>query len=160
MKKLIVPLALLMMAALLGAAASLDCVRLAADARKRVTLADAELLKHETRLINSLNSAAKLSSEVQAAIVTYKGAATEQARHEAYQQLVATFRKTSSPTIDPTNPLDRKLMDDTAGAINRREIAEKQYDDENAVYQRFLNSWRGSLARVFSSQARADWKSH
>jgi len=51
-----------------------------------------------------------------------------------------------------------KFMDDIAGAINRREIAEKQYDEEAVVYQNFLHSWRGSVARTFSSQARADSK--
>ena len=58
---------------------------------------------------------------------------------------------------DATNPLDRKFMDDTAGAINRREIAEQPYDDEMAAYRAYLGSWRGSLARFFSSTAQADW---
>ena len=47
-------------------------------------------------------------------------------------------------------------MDDVAGAINRREIAEKQYDEESAAYQQFLGSFRGTVAKVFSSRARAD----
>src|SRR5436190_1214979 len=59
---------------------------------------------------------------------------------------------------DATNPLDRKFMDDAAGAMNRREVAQKQYDEELAAYQNYLNSWRGSVARLFSSQARSDAK--
>ena len=50
--------------------------------------------------------------------------------------------------VDPTNPLDRKFMDDMAGAINRREIAEKPYDDELAAYQQFLNGWRRQRGAV------------
>jgi hypothetical protein len=63
-----------------------------------------------------------------------------------------------SASVDPTNPLDRKFMDDIAGAINRREIAEKPFEDEWAAYQEFLNSLRGRVARGFSPQARGDWK--
>jgi hypothetical protein len=54
--------------------------------------------------------------------------------------------------------MDRKFMDDAAGAMNRREVAQKQYDEELAAYQHYLNSWRGSVARMFSSQARLDAK--
>ncbi|MCP6725939.1 hypothetical protein NL526_28170, partial [Klebsiella pneumoniae] len=61
-----------------------------------------------------------------------------------------------STSVDPTNPLDRKFMDDVAGAINRREIAEKSFDEEWAAYQEFLNGSLGRIARWFSSQARVD----
>ena len=58
--------------------------------------------------------------------------------------------------IDPTNPLDRKFMDDIAGAINRRDVAQKQYDEESAAYQSHLTGVRGGLAKTFSPHARAD----
>ena len=51
--------------------------------------------------------------------------------------------------LDATNPLDRKLMDEAAGAINRRDVAQKQYDEEASDYLDFLNSWRGSIAKRF-----------
>ncbi len=47
-------------------------------------------------------------------------------------------------------------MDDTAGAINRRQVAEKPYDEELAAYQAYLKSWRGTIARMFSPVACAD----
>ena len=156
MKRLILPLALLAMAALLGAAAAWDCVRLAADARRRVELADQEMQKHELRLIKRVSGPPQLSSEVQTAIEKYQGARDRAARHDAYDEFVASFRKSSTAKIDPTNPLDRKLMDDIAGADNRREIAQKQYDEELAAYRRFLQSARGRVARWFSSQSRRD----
>ena len=58
-----------------------------------------------------------------------------------------------SGKLDATNPLDRKFMDEADGAINRREVAEKQYDEEASDYLDFLNSWRGSIAKRFYLEA-------
>ncbi|MGD9723713.1 MAG: hypothetical protein AB7O59_04825 [Pirellulales bacterium] len=158
MRRLILPLAMLAMGGLLFAAMAWDCVRLAADARQRVAAADEEMQKHETRLVKLLSTSPRRSAEVQTAIETYQAAGDPQTRHGAYEQLVASFRQSMSAEIDATNPLDRKFMDDVAGALNRREIAERQYDDEWARYQAFLGGVRGGLARWFSSAARDDWK--
>ena len=43
-------------------------------------------------------------------------------------------------------------MDDIAGAINRREVAEKQYDVEWAAYREALGGFRGRIARMFSAR--------
>jgi hypothetical protein len=125
-------------------------VRLAGDARYRVSLADQEMQKHELRLVKLLAASSAFSPIVQSAISTYQAADDATTRHKAYEQLVVIFRTNLAGEIDPTNPLDRKFMDDVAGAINRREIAEKQFDEEMAAYQRFLNSRRGVVARWFS----------
>src|SRR5262245_42410208 len=138
MRKLIVPLALFGMALLLGAAVTWDCVRLANDARNRVRLADDEMRKHEVKLTKVLAGAPKASPEIEAAISTYQAAKSTQARHDAYDDLVATFRKASPESVDPTNPLDRRFMDEVAGAINRREVAEKQFQAEFSEYQSYL----------------------
>lgn len=158
MKKLVLPLAILAMGLLLGAAVVADCLRLAADARERVAMADAEIEKHERRLVKLLDGWAAKSPVIVAAIATFEAADGPEARNEAYERLVASYRQTAPTTVDPTNPLDRKFMDDTAGAINRREIAQKPYDDESSAYRQFLASWKGAVARRFSTQARADWK--
>jgi hypothetical protein len=158
MRKLILPIALLSMALLLGVAVVADCVRLANDGHARVNLADAEVRKHEVRLVNELTSPARPMPELPPAINAYKQAPTPQLRHQAYDRLIADFRATSADKIDPSNPLQRKFMDDVAGAINRREIAEKQFDQEAAAYRAYLASPRGSVARMFSSQARNDVK--
>jgi len=155
-KSLVLPLALLAMAALLAAAFAVDCVRLAAEARHRVALADAELAKHERRLAKLLGDSPRVTPEVQAAIAAHEEAADMRARHSAYERLVTSFRQTMVAEVDPTNPLERKFMDDVAGAINRREIAEKPFNNEWAAYQSFLRGRLGSVARWFSSPARAD----
>jgi hypothetical protein len=156
MKRLIVPVALVAMAGLLFAAIAVDCVRLAGAARERVELADAEMKKHELRLARLLAAAPNKVPETDAAVSAFDSASDSHARHEAYDRLVAIARSVQSQGIDPTNPLDRRFMDDIAGAINRREVARKQYDDEWAAYQQFLKSVRGSVAKLFSSHTRAE----
>jgi hypothetical protein len=156
MRKLILPFALLAMAALLGGAIAMDCVRLAKDAQHRVELADAELLKNETRLVKQLEGNPKTTDSVRSAIDHWKGAHDREARMSAYDALAASYRNTMSGAIDATNPMARRFVDDAAGAMNRREVAQKQYEEELAAYQNYLNSWRGSVARIFSSQARID----
>ena len=116
------------------------------------------MAKHELRLVKRLEAFPERSPGVQAAIAVYQGAKDRAARHDAYDRLVAAFQQTMSATVDPTNPLNRKFMDDMAGAINRREIAQQQYDEESAAYQAFLASRRGAIARWFSSQAAVDGK--
>jgi len=158
MKKLIIPLAILAMLVLLAAAAAWDCVRLAGDARYRVTVADDEMQKHEQRLVKTLAGFATVPLDVKSAIAEYQVANTPDARHQAYDELVTAFQSSMAGEIDSTNPLSRKFMDDVAGAINRRQIAQKQFDAEFAAYQNFLNSRRGRVARSFSSRASADWE--
>ena len=70
MRKLILPIALLAMAALLGAAVAIDCVRLAADGHSRVLVADGQMATQETRLVNVLANSPKTTPEVQSAIST------------------------------------------------------------------------------------------
>jgi hypothetical protein len=140
------------MVALIAAAFAVDCVRLAAQARGRVDLADQELAKHEQRLVKLLTGAASISPEVERAIAAYQAATDLPARHAAYDALVAAFRQTMETKIDPTNALDRKFMDDVAGAINRREIAETPYDDEISAYQEYLRGPRGAVALWFAPQ--------
>jgi hypothetical protein len=156
MRKLIVPLALIAMGALLGAAVVIDCVRLAADRHNRVSVADGQMATQEMRLANVLSNSAKATPEVQSAISMLKSIHGRQARMQAYDALVASYQKTMSGSVDATNPLDRKFMDEASGAINRREVAQNQYEEESAAYQEFLNSWRGSIAKRFYLEARRD----
>jgi hypothetical protein len=156
MRKLIVPLAMLAMAILLGAAVAIDCVRLANDAAHRVELADAEMVKNEIRLVTQLEQSTKTTPDVHAAIENLKAIHDRPSRLAKYDSLVSSFRNTMSAKVDPNNPLDRKLMDDLAGAMNRRDVAQKQCDIELADYQAFINSWRGKVAQAMSTSVRRD----
>lgn len=154
MKKLIIPAALLAMAIFIGVAFVVDCVRLAGAAHERVELADHELAKHETRLVKTLEGFNDRSPEVDTAIEEYAKTWEIEPRHAAYDKLVTSFQKTMAGEIDAANPINRKFMDDVAGAINRRQVAEKAFDDEWQAYQAFLKSQRGRVAQRFSSQER------
>ncbi len=58
--------------------------------------------------------------------------------------------------VDPTYALDRKFMDDVAGAINRREMAEPPYDVEMSAYRQYLSGPRGAVAIWFVPQDEAN----
>jgi hypothetical protein len=155
-KRHLLAAAAIAMLALIAAAFALDCVRLAAQARRRVNLADHELAKHEQRLVKLLTGSAALSPEVELAIAAYQAPASPPARHIAFDQLIAAFRQTMEHALDPTNALERKFMDDVAGAINRREMAEAPYNAEMSAYQAYLSGVRGAVARSLSTQGRAN----
>lgn len=158
MKRNLLPLMFFAAFALLAIAIAVDCVRLADDARGRVLLADQELQKHEDRLAVLLAASPAATPAVKDAIANFRAADNPQARREAYETMVSTFQQTMAGQLDATNPLARKFMDDTAGAINRHQVAEKPYDEEQSAYQAYLASWRGQIATWFSSRARSDLK--
>jgi hypothetical protein len=149
MKKGVLLVGLLVMFMIVGGAIVWDCVRLAQDAQHRVSLADDEVTKHELRLMKLLEASPALTPELEAAIAQYGAANSLVAKRAAYETVVAGFRKSMQSRVDATNPLDRKFMDDVAGAINRRELALKPYEQELAAYNAFMVSVRGSIAGWF-----------
>jgi hypothetical protein len=157
MKKSVIFTAIGGMLLLLLVAVIWDSLRFASSARHRVSLADLAMQTQEVRLVKLLADSPQASPEVKAAVTAYNSAAPPPIRRAAYDKLVASFRQTMSEKVDPTNPVDRRFMDDIAGAINRREVAEKQYDVEWAAYHEALGGFRGRIARMLSAQARADW---
>ena len=154
MRTLLIAAALGMLALIAGAFA-FDCHRLALQARSRVELADQELRKHEQRLVKVLSVSPALTPDVQFAITIYEGSSQPPLRHTAYDKLVAAFQKTMQAELDPADPLARKFMDDVAGALNRREIAEKSYDAEIAAYHDYMSGLRGAVVNWFSPPAGA-----
>ena len=154
MKKSVIPLALLAMALLFAGAFVWDCVRYAKAAQQRVMLADADRQKQEQRLLKLLGDSPKTTADVHSALATYNAAENVGARDEAFGQVVTAFGKSIAPQLDATNPLDRALMDDVSGAINRGKIAQKQYDEESHDRQRFMAGLRGRIAYMFSSEVR------
>jgi hypothetical protein len=156
-RRIIIVLAVLAMLGLLGLAFAIDCLRVAAGHRADIALADDEVKKHEQRLMQQLKSSPNASPEVTSAIAAYESVETPTNRRTAYDEVVAAFRRTMVENVDPTDPLARKFMDDTAGAINRRQVALDPYDVETAEYLKYLSTFRGHVARVLSRQAAADY---
>jgi hypothetical protein len=159
-KRVLVVAAAAAMLAMIAGAFVVDCMRLAEAARRRAALADQELVKHEQRLVKLLIGTGLMTEQVKSAINAYLAADAAPERHEAYEKVVAAFRQTMQTDFDPTDPLDRKFMDDVAGAINRRERAEPPYEAEAAAYREYLSGTRGAVARRFSAQARGDWNAN
>jgi hypothetical protein len=141
---------------LIAAAFVVDCVRLGEAALRRVELADEDLAKHERRLAKLVGASAKATPEVQAAIKSYEAAESAPARRDSYEELVVAFRRTMQFAVDPTDPFERKFMDDTAGAINRRERAEPAYDEEVAAYREYMRGVRGRVARWAAADRHAE----
>ncbi len=156
MKKSYLILALAAMALLVFAAFTWDSVRRVDQARRRMEMADSDMRTNEQRLIKLLSGTPDVGAKLQSAVEAYEAAGDIPTRHDAYDELVARFRQVGPSEIDATNPLDRKFMDDIAGAINRREVSQKEYEIEHAAYRKSLDGFRGSLARIFSSQSRED----
>jgi hypothetical protein len=141
---------------LIAGAFVVDCVRLGEAARRRVELADEELAKHEQRLVKLIIGTGLMTDEVKAAINAYLAAEATPERHEAYEKVVGAFRQTMQADFDATDPLDRKFMDDVAGAINRRERAEPPYEAEAATYREYMRGVRGGVARWAAAERHAD----
>jgi|RhiMethySRZTD1v2_1073278.scaffolds.fasta_scaffold354108_3 DNA-binding SARP family transcriptional activator len=158
MKKLALPIAIVAMMLLIGAAYTWDSVRAASAARHRVDLADQELQKQEQRLVKLLSENPKTNADMQTVMAEYKNAGSADVRRHAYEQLASAVKTSMSTKFDPTNPAERSMMDNILGAINRHEVAQKMYEEESAAYQAFLASFRGSLSKTFSSSARRDSK--
>jgi hypothetical protein len=158
MKKLALPIAIVTMMLLIGAAYTWDSVRAANAARHRVDLADQELQKQEQRLVKLLAENPKTTVDVQTVMAEHKNAASPDVRRDAYERLASAVKTSMSTRFDPANPAERSMMDNIVGAINRHEVAQKMYDDELAAYQAFLAGFRGSLAKTFSTSARDDSK--
>lgn len=150
MKFIVLPLAVLVMLALVAVAFAWDCVRLEHQAAERLAVADAELTRPEQRLVATLNGLPEVPADVTAALATYRAAQTRPERHAAYADLQATTERSLVTSLDATNPLSRRVMDEVAGAINRRTIAEKTYAAQQSQYQAWQQSFRGRVASVFT----------
>ncbi|MBX3412173.1 MAG: hypothetical protein KF708_05590 [Pirellulales bacterium] len=149
MKYIILPLSVVVMSGLIASAFVWDCVRLDRRYAAQLSAVDGELLKHETRLITAVQGMPRVPDDVNAAIEQYRAAGGRKDRHAAYATLKSTTERSLNTSLDPTNPLARRVMDDVAGAINRRSLAEKPYGDAQGQYQAWQNSFRGRVAGNF-----------
>jgi hypothetical protein len=86
---------------------------------------------------------------VKSAIQAYNAATTPEERRGAYDELVAATQQaiTSQPPITTTK-------DDIAGAINRRVVAERPFNEVKEEYDRWLKTPRGRLGEQILDGAR------
>lgn len=140
MRKLILVIAVFVMGGIIVGAFAMDSVRLTLAARERVADADEALKTAEIRLVRTLSAWGDAPESVRSAIQAYQAAKTPEERRGAYDGLVAATLQaiTSQPPIATTK-------DDIAGAINRRVVAERPFNEVKEEYDRWLKTTRGRL---------------
>ena len=140
MRKLILVIAVFVMGGIIVGAFAMDSVRLTLAARERVADADEALKTAEIRLVRTLSAWGDAPESVKSAIQAYQAAKTPEERRGAYDGLVAATQQaiTSQPPIATTK-------DDIAGAINRRVVAERPFNEVKEEYDRWLKTTRGRL---------------
>jgi len=152
-KYILLPLMVVMMSGLVAVAFIWDCVRLDRQYAAQLDAVDGDMLKHEDRLITAVQGMPQLPDDVNTAIANYRAAEGRENRHAAYAELKKTIERSLTTSLDPTNPLSRRVMDDVNGAINRRTLAEKPYAEAQGEYQTWRNTLRGRVAGNFTDHA-------
>lgn len=149
MRKLILVIAVLVMGAIMAGAFAMDSVRLTLAAREQVANADDALKTAEIRLVRTLSAWGDAPESVKSAIQAYNAATTPEERRGAYDELVAATQQaiTSQPPITTTK-------DDIAGAINRRVVAERPFNEVKEEYDRWLKTPRGRLGEQILDKSR------
>lgn len=122
----------------LAVALALDSVRALRRARVDLAAADRELRLHEERLVSILNGSPDVGERVHAATAAWTQAQARTARHATYRALATTARDIAT--------IEGRLGDQIAGALNRHDIAQRRYDDAEALCQSLASTSRGHLA--------------
>jgi hypothetical protein len=143
MRRLIIPLAILLMAGLLAVSFAVDCANLTAQSGQSIEQGDAELRKHEERLIQALEGWANPPAEIRTSIDVYRQSPDWQERHSNYFDLVGAV--TRGLATDPPLPA---VADGAKGAINRREVAEKNLEEIFDHHRRWLATTRGKVGQM------------
>jgi hypothetical protein len=122
----------------LAVALALDSVRALRGARSDLAEADRELRLHEERLVSIMDGVPDAGQAVHAATAAWARAEDRTARHAAYRTLATTARHVAA--------IEGRLGDQIAGALNRHDIAQRRYDDAEALCQSLASTSRGHLA--------------
>ncbi len=151
MRKLLLPAGLLAMLAVFGLAFAWDSVRVVSAARQRVVLADSEVRLQEERLVALAAAPPVADAALAEALATYRAAQGVAARRAAYESLWIAATAAGGATPAEPSTAARRWLDDTAGAANRRTIADRHYQEELANFRALVQSLRGSLAEQLRS---------
>ncbi len=139
----VLPLALLAMALVIGAAFCADCVRVAGQLQAKLALADEPLQKSEARVVELLRQRGALPLEIESALGRYDPAAPSADRLEAFDALAGRL-----PLLDAGRQDESlvRLRDEINGALNRRRVALEVRQQQAAAWNAFRDSLRGRVA--------------
>jgi hypothetical protein len=135
--------------ALLAGAIGWDAVRELRSAHTLVLDNDREVRLQEERFLNNLTPVGINTEDVQAEKIRFQQAQTTVVREAAFQDLLVRIGRLN-PTA-PGDPVARRAADEYAGALNRRQIAVRRYQEAAAEYNAASQTWTGKLARRFSA---------
>jgi hypothetical protein len=141
MKKawIVLPLALLVMAGVMYAAVSLDCVRIHESLQAELATIDAERVTLEKRYVEL---AAK--HEPQAGELF-----SPETRN--FPEMIKRFRaRTPTSSQLDTTPELRHYRDEAAGVISRWEAVDEDYRRVETELREYLRSARGSIAKKYA----------
>jgi hypothetical protein len=123
-----------------------DSVRALRAAREDVAEVDRELRLQEERLVSLVGGVPGLSERVRAEARAWSEADGRSARHAAYDTFVDDVRSDVLANLDAEDPNARRLADGVAGALNRRDIAFRSYDDGMTACRMVAATRRGRVA--------------
>lgn len=138
--------ALGLMAALVAGAFALDSVRAERARQAEVDQLDTDLAAQEKRLLAALDRLAELPRPVTQARVAYQAATNRDDRQARYTELATMVQREVMPSLDVNQPADRLALDELAGAINRREVVSRRWDELAAEYRAWQATLRGRWA--------------
>lgn len=132
---------------MISGAIFVDCRRLVAAAEADAERVDAELRTYEEKYVSSVRSITGEDSALVSAMEAYNQSTSDplEKRRGAFEDLIAASSSALSRKGVPAAPLERRLADELAGALNRRAIAEKRYDEARGALRDMCASWRGTI---------------
>lgn len=121
--------------------------------RSQLETVDTELKLHEERYLREISSFPNIPGELTESIQRYRTTDTISARHRLFNDLTTQAQRFLLGRDPSSNQLERKMLDEMAGALNRRQIAERHFQEALQECKRVQSSWRGTLGGVFSGGA-------
>ena len=144
MRKLLLVLGVLVLAAIMAGAFVMDSVGLTMNIHDEVNAADEAMKVAETRLVRTLSGWPEAPASIKSALQMYAEKSSREDRREAYDSLVAVTQQ-ALQSSDPAQHPPQALKDDIAGAINRRAVAERPYREVESEYQAWGKTLRGRI---------------
>jgi cell division protein ZapA (FtsZ GTPase activity inhibitor) len=109
---------------------------------------DQEIKRFEQKALGQL-TALNISDDVTLQLLkSYQAEEDISKRQQKFAELVAHAQAELIKRSDASDPLKRRVVDEFLGALNRRQVVEKNYAELVTQYNSSADSWGKSLARL------------
>lgn len=126
-----------------------DSANAVQSARTQLETVDSELKLQEARYIREISSFPDLPGKVTENIRRYQEAQAISIRHQLFGDLTTEAQKFLLGRDASSNQLQRKILDELSGALNRRQIAERHFQEALRECKQTMSSFRGTIGGVF-----------